>query len=128
MHGIVANVSYRNAIRLAMSNIDDIVARCRDCDQFELRQAPQCFGPQRYLVGDRNSRITQAFRQFVPRRDRVFLPGVLESGTSYLRLQCGTIQKYNAMRHTGTRMAVVVLCITPVWIRSSGPRRTALPG
>src|SRR2546421_9065647 len=136
MHRIVANVSYRDAIRLAIGNIDDIVAGCSYCDHFELRQALQRLGPQRHFVGDGDGCVTHAFRQIVRRRDRVFLPRVLKSGTPDLRLQCGAIQEYNAMRHAGTRMTVVgllrdrisSLCITPVWIRSSGPRRTALPG
>src|SRR5438132_1351143 len=72
-------------------------------------EALQRLGPQRHLVGDGNGCVTQAFRQFVRRRDRVLLPPVLESGTSDFRLQCGAIQEYNLMRHTGTRMPVVGL-------------------
>ena len=109
MHRVVANVSHHDAVRLAIGNIDDIVAGCSHCDHFELRQALQRLGPQRHLVGDGNGCVTQAFRQFVRRRDRVLLPPVLESGTSDFRLQCGAIQEYNLMRHTGTRMPVVGL-------------------
>src|ERR1700674_3053308 len=109
MHGVVANVSHCDAIGLAISSIDDIVAGGSYCDHFELPQALQCLGPQWHLVGDGNGCITQAFRQFVHRRDRVLLPCVLKGGTPDLRLQRGTIQEYNAMRHTGTRMPVVGL-------------------
>src|SRR2546430_8518297 len=121
MHRIVANVSHRDAIRLAMGDIDDIVAGRSHCDHFELRQALQRLGPQRHFVGNGNGCVTQALRQFVRRRDRVLLPPVLESGTSDRRLQCGTVQEYDAMRHAGTRM--------PWWVRlvSEYPRVCALP-
>ncbi len=107
MHGIVANVSDCDAIGLAIGNIDDIVAGGSYCDHFELAQALQCLGPQRHLVGDGNGCITQAFRQLVHRRDRVLLPSVLKGRSPDLSLQRGTIQEYNALRHTGTRTPVM---------------------
>ena len=83
VYRVVADVRDRDAVGLAVSDIDHVVAGGGDRNQLQLRQAPQRFGAQRHLVSDGNGGLLQPLHELARARNRVFLPRVLERGAPH---------------------------------------------